>query len=703
MSPKQPFGPRTDLNVPLFHHKGGLTDLNRPHTELRVARVVRVDYENMLVDVVFEDSVGSRVEIPVAYAGASQRAMSVVVPELNSIVLVGFARYFGSLSSAYIVTTLSFGHRSRVNFRPYKSQTSKDPRVRRFRGRKLYPGDVYHASSRGSEIHLDYDVKIEGPSFDTIRIREEDGALITRSLQTYTANTAVRTWSGVITRDDFEILDPELDVTSEGVEGPLGEIRRSGLPYSWTSSGRKHCHVTLTGEALDDQGVPFVEWRASVEELSNATRPVTAETHDFDFQMTDPRWRQDAHQLMEMTVGTLVGDDPIYEESRYGHVLVPSLLKRDYWFEADGEDLDKPNIYEHVYTEGAGWSADEDAPGYLWEEPLAHDSQLDKKLATAAAIRFRMRNEKSGMAYFALTKEGKAYLHLGRSSGFDDIGEGRSLEMATEGSVKVVLGRNTDEGHSLWLATRGSVVQHIGSSWPTHNARYRDKAGTSLYHDGSAYGGHGYHDLTQIAAFAPLESNNANSDPEKEAYSVDRIIDRNVHMIVGWDASAGDKKSITLDTAGSVVAALGKDKLEHSMVLEFDGSLEGQVGKNTRDLRSVNLACLGGVQIHVDDGDAHLGQSLHVELAKGLSLSIDGPDGGGDAFNLKFRGNLTIQGHGDQIKISLSAAQAVEMSVVAPAITRVLQGSVTDFVIGDYKLLVTGNRVETVMGEDIKT
>ena len=682
--------------LPIAQLRSALKPLQRGDWSLRVGRVVRVDAENMLVDVRFEDSPGGRIEVPILAAGASQRALMLTVPEENSLVVVGFATYYGTtMSSPYIVGYLPL-YRGQLNYKPFKAQSSGQAKVRRYRGRKLYPGDVYMSSAQGSELKLDWDILLEGPSFDTVKLREEDGAIISRSLNRYHADTAIRTWSGLVTRNDFEVLPPGLDIKPEGLEGPQGEITASGLPYIRTSTGRKFYHSTITGKNIDEDGdTPFVEFRVSVEEISDAVRPVTQELHDFDLQISNPVWRSDSHQLMELNVGTLVGDDPIYEKTRYGKVLVPHLFQSSYLFEGDEGDLDKPNVYDKSYVEGGGWTED---PNYLFEEALSLVADVPQKFGTAAAVRFRMRNEKSGMTYFALTKEGKAILHLNRSSVLDPLGAGRSLELATEGSVKAVIGRNDDWHHSVFGATRGSVVLHVGSTGDQRNTRERQKA---LYVDGAFYGQHGYHDFNQICQDAPIAGSTANSNAEIEGMSADLIVDKNIHAIVGSDGASGDKKSVTLDTEGSVVAAVGKDSHGHSMVLQLDGSLEGQFGVNDADARSINLGCAGGVQVHVSDGDSHLGQSVHIEMAKGLHVVINGPDDEGGAFNLDVRGNVRIRAQGETIQASLVASQQITTREQAPDIRRVLVGNVSEIVTGNLTSYVMGNRTFVTTGSKV--
>jgi len=651
----------------------------------------------MLVDIEFEDKPGNRYEVPILTSGGSHRALSVTMPEVNTTVIVGFARYHGTFQKAYIVGTLVAACRSKIKFAPYKAQEEGDPRKHRFRGRKLYPGEVYHSSSRGSEIHLSENIFLEDMSFDTFKIREEDGAIITRSLQNYHTDAARRTWSGLIVRDDFHIIDPALDVKEEGFENEDIELVSSGLPFVRKSSGRKVFHATLDGKNIDED-TPFTEFRASLEELADGVRPVTHDLHEFDFQISNPTWRPSKHQLMEFTAGTLVGDDPIYEKNEYGHVLVPHLFKDAYYFEGDEENLGSPNVDGKSYEEGTGWLTETNEE-YLYEEIMPHEFD-PKKMATAAMLRFRARNTKAGLPYFSLSKEGKAILHLGASSALDPLGAGRSFEFATRGSVKAVLGRNAEERHSVWFSTRGSVISHIGDTGDKHNTRQRgDRA---FYRDAGKYGEHGYHSLVGMAVEAPIAGMTAVTDPELEALSVDTIINNNVHLVVGSDIPTGsDQKSVVLDTAGSVAMALGQDSWGHSFVGDFDGSLEMELGRNDKDGRSLNLGCHGGMQIHVVDGDTHNGQSLRLETATGIHIAVNAPDNNGDGFNLNIRGNVNVNMQGEKIVLSAVASESIVESVYSPDIKRVVHGNLTEIIVGNYSQVVVGNRMFNTTGSKV--
>ena len=663
---------------------------------LRLARVIRVDHENMLLDAEYLDKGGIEHEIPIVASGASHRALSITVPEINSIVLLGYIRMHGSLVKPVILSNFIPGYRSKVNFAPYRAGEAGDPHLDRFRGRRLYPGEVYHSSAQGSEIHLSDDILIENKNFATFKLLEENTALVTRSIQSYHADSAIRTWSGIITRNDFEVIDPTATSLEEGVDGDPGDITASGLPPIYTSTGSKFQHVCIDGtQTIDDGGIPFGEFRFSLEELTEAVPPVTAELHGFDFQISDPRWRQDPHQLMEMNFGTLVGDDPIYEPDHYGRVLVPNMLKGSYYSESDTSNKIQPNLHGLSYSPGTGWL--DSGANFLEEEIVDHGSNFDKKLNTAAAIRFRMRNDKSQMTYFSLSKEGKAHIHLGRSSDLDPLGAGRSVEAVFEGSARFVLGRNANQGHSLFQALRGSHVAHIGSC-DQDNTRTRDKA---LYRDGTLYGQHGYHDLLTIVNDAPIPNSNVISNPTIEGYSADLIFDRNIHIIIGADDT--NKKSLAIDGEGSLLAWMGADINGHSFSLHGDGALEMQLGKDNEHSRSINLSCLGGIQIHARGGDSHVGQSLHMNLARGVQININEADDEGYGYRINIRGSVQVAIEGQSVQTSIKATEKVEEIIESPTITRVYVGDVTDVITGNYKQLISGNRLQITGGSKIYT
>jgi hypothetical protein len=64
---------------------------------------------------------------------------------------------------------------------------------------------------------------------------------------------------------------------------------------------------------------------------------------------------------------------------------------------------------------------------------------------------------------FDIDKEGHAFVHLSASSTVHPLGAGRSLEMATDGSIKLSVGKTNVDQKSINLDTSGTVNMHFGS------------------------------------------------------------------------------------------------------------------------------------------------------------------------------------------------------------------------------------------------
>ena len=101
-----------------------------------------------------------------------------------------------------------------------------------------------------------------------------------------------------------------------------------------------------------------------------------------------------------------------------------------------------------------------------------------------------------------------------------------------------------------------------------------------------------------------------------------------------------DRESVVLDTAGSVVAQLGADKYDRSMILHADGSMKIYLGK--------------------EQG----GDSLHVQMAGGANIAIK-HDGSGNAVTLGILGDVTINIDGANRVVTNIDANVIEENIVA--------------------------------------
>lgn len=151
--------------------------------------------------------------------------------------------------------------------------------------------------------------------------------------------------------------------------------------------------------------------------------------------------------ILEKSEGTLVGYN-LWDTSTYGSILKTSIFPstRDGRFSSSTES------------------------GHT---PVTRSTDEAESLLAATAMMMRFPSEYN-TTRLEVSKEGLVYLELGSTIPKENIsidnstyehphGAGRSLEMHSTGSAKVVIGKNRDEEESLDLTTMGQVVMRLGA------------------------------------------------------------------------------------------------------------------------------------------------------------------------------------------------------------------------------------------------
>lgn len=180
---------------------------------LKVGLVVRVDELNMKADIRVLTGGGDRYEIDLTQGMAGPRSFWGGVPELNSLVLIGYRRIHKNNYDAVIVGYIPQGHKSGLRFDPFSpvdpSEVDPDDQgdlddlvgpTTRFKRLMLKPGDVGGMSSSGAELVLSKDVTIYNRAGDTIELRDSDRTLITQTIHKVESEAGIKRVAGPVRR-----------------------------------------------------------------------------------------------------------------------------------------------------------------------------------------------------------------------------------------------------------------------------------------------------------------------------------------------------------------------------------------------------------------------------------------------------------------------------------------------------------------------
>lgn len=202
--------------------RGGNPSTNWASLAISIARVKEVLYEDMkctLVVLTGESDIFEYTGVDITLAGGGRRTFFGAMPERGDMCFVGWAvrESAGAASSkspvilGWMPSAPWMGHEW-IPYQPMEPGEGMDTvRERtvasgvmersRFKMRHLAPGNVVLSSGQGSDVVLDEGVLITNRRANEIRLRDEDQALVVRSLQQFHAMAGVRTYGGMVQRE----------------------------------------------------------------------------------------------------------------------------------------------------------------------------------------------------------------------------------------------------------------------------------------------------------------------------------------------------------------------------------------------------------------------------------------------------------------------------------------------------------------------
>lgn len=207
---------------------------------LCVAKITRVDAQQMLVSLYVLTGEGMSYEnVALTQASAGARHFLGSIPEVNDLCVVGFSpAESGYTRRPYIIGWLVPGTDAGYDWAMTSPLGEKDlpmtPAMRealsgsfgrrRHKLKQMESGDVVGSSSKGSDLHLNESASLSNRRGNSILLRDQDQALVVRTLQEFHAGAGTRLYSGMVQRDGA-MLPTQMfeDTTNWAADRQIGE------------------------------------------------------------------------------------------------------------------------------------------------------------------------------------------------------------------------------------------------------------------------------------------------------------------------------------------------------------------------------------------------------------------------------------------------------------------------------------------------
>lgn len=474
---------------------------------IKVGIVTRVDEVNMKADLKILTGGGDRFEVDLTQGIFGPRSFWGGIPEVNSLVIVGYRRIHKNLHDAVILGFLPTGNKSGLRFDPFApddpaeiSPEDKElyeqivGRTTRFKRLLLRPGDVGGMSSSGSELVLSKDVRLTNRAGESLELRDSDRTWVSQAVHRVDSDAGVRRISGPIRRGGFflppDILqadgktlrDPstdyfgrdELQASGPGPTGGPAKFSNANgqlldffnneteFPSVTYSNGRRvHYPPTSRGVSVEDPDAAadaFVEQRVELLHTSDMSQDVLEEIDGF---ASSPRVA-----YIESVLGTTVGNDMTSTQGQrqYGRIL-------------------KPKLFSDFKTNRAGRFVLEEVN----RQPTAPDLE---SVTMAGALLLRVRPPRgTGDSAFvaAVSKQGKFFLNA-PASDVEDYPSGSkriSAELNLEGALKAYIGASAPDRISAHITCEGGIHLDVGRDAAGNAITIRYRSGVKAIYEGN--------------------------------------------------------------------------------------------------------------------------------------------------------------------------------------------------------------------------
>jgi hypothetical protein len=404
--------------------------IDNAYSYIKLARIIRVDYERCICDFLYLDGFGGEYNVPIGFPFIGSNSFMGSMPSLYDVVMVGYLKD-GNFGKPIILGYFPRNYKAGLNLEvvPMGYGLGEFDDTVRHRYNKIYPGEINISSSQASEIILDKSITISNSKLNEIILDSSEQSISFNSISTYINNSGIRINSGLIHRNNL-IDDPDYQFPNKIIPTYINE---NGAPYYTVNfSNSINSEFPYGRETINEGNSAFTEHRIEISELADPRMPVTRSNSGFDSDLLYQK-RVDGNYDQPSVIqvlGTLVGNDSVKDKSKYGIILKPKLF---------------PNS--------------ESFKGVMSEEACVATDGLNETISLAAIYTLKFPN--SGTAFY-VNKQGKYFANIASSTSSDTLGSGESAEINITGHSKIFMGKNANKQRSLSLNTSGGVLTNWG-------------------------------------------------------------------------------------------------------------------------------------------------------------------------------------------------------------------------------------------------
>jgi hypothetical protein len=452
---------------------------------IKVGILTRVDELNMKADIRILTGGGNRIEVDLTQSMTGPRSFWGGVPEVNSLVLVGYRRRHKGLLEACILGYLPVGTRAGMNFDPFApvdpSEVPPEDKAdvedvvgKTYRRKRLMltPGDVGGMSAAGAELVLAKDVRMVNRAGDLFELRDSERSIVAQSVHRVEAESGVHRLSGPVRRgviflppDIFREDGKTLKDTTERYFGrddlqDAGPGASTGGPTKFSNTlgvtldlindtktfppvtlanGRRYFYpATNPAVNIEDGDLAlgaeaYTEHRLEMFHTTDLSQEVLAEIDGFQVDRKI--------NYIEQVFGTVIGNDAFSGagQRNYAQVL-------------------KPKIFDEFWQTGPGSFSLEEAV----RTPL-EDIEV-RTLAGAYLLKMQPPLGNTTSCYaVCVNKQGKLFANVPGSTVENYAASSNvSAEINLEGALKMFIGAQKPDNCSAHIYCEGGVVWEVG-------------------------------------------------------------------------------------------------------------------------------------------------------------------------------------------------------------------------------------------------
>ncbi len=452
---------------------------------IKLGVIFRVDEINMKADIKVLTGGGTRLEVDLTQGMVGPRSFWGGVPELNSLVLLGYRRRSKDLREACILGYIPTANRLGLRFDPFSpvGPTEVAPediadfeavmgKTYRRKRLKLSPGDVGGMSASGAELVLAKDIRMVNRAGDLLELRDNDRTLVSQAIHLVEAESGVHRLAGPIRRgaywlptdifredgrtlkdesekyygrDDLQAAGPGMGTGGptkfSNTEGKVLDVINNSeeIPPVCYSNGRRVQYpATNPGINFEDAEIGFgaeayVEHRTELYHTSDLSQEVLEEIDGFQLEHRAP--------YIEHVMGTIVGNDAYSGagQRRYAKIL-------------------KPKVFDEFWQTGRGSFA-------LEEIQRSPNEDIEKDtLAGAYMVKVQPPFGAADTCYaVVVNKQGKLFANIpGSTVESYAAATNISVEANLDGALKMFIGAMRPDNVSAHIYCEGAVLWEVG-------------------------------------------------------------------------------------------------------------------------------------------------------------------------------------------------------------------------------------------------